>query len=289
MEYEGVVYRPPSEANSLILQATIGCARNTCRFCSMYKGRRFRAKTAGQIISELQQMRALCRFPVRRIFLADGDALILKTDTLRSVLLAIRQIFPESERVSAYGAPQDILGKTPDELKMLRSLGLTLVYTGIESGSDAVLKAIDKRVTAAEMIESGLRLKECGIQQSVTFISGLGGASLMEEHAIESARVLSAIKPAYASCLTLLVEPEAPLYDDVAAGRFQLLPPEKIVDEMELFLSHVDSEETVFRSNHASNYIALAGNFNRDIPRMLAQLETAKKRCAFKPENWRAL
>lgn len=289
MKYEGIVYRPPSEARSLIIQATVGCARNTCRFCYMYKDKHFRAKAAEEVIGELKQVRNTYPYPVRRIFLADGDALILKTETLEQILLAVQSLFPEIERISAYGAPKDILMKSPDELLTLKKLGLSLIYTGIESGSDTVLKMMEKGASSEEMILSGRRLKSVGIAQSVTFISGLGGSELLEEHALACAKVLSEIAPAYASFLTLMLEPGTPLYEDAASGKFKLLSAAEIVDEMMLFLSHTDSEGTIFRSNHASNYISLAGTLNRDIPQMLSALRAAKKHQTYKPETWRAL
>ncbi|SHI79804.1 B12-binding domain-containing radical SAM protein [Parasporobacterium paucivorans] len=289
MRYEGTVYRPPSEAASLIIQLTIGCARNTCRFCYMYKSKNFRIRPFEEILEDLEAARK--RYPrgIRRIFLADGDALIVKTETLLKLLERIRELFPEVERVSAYGAPGDILDKSVQELARLREAGLTLIYMGIESGNDEVLARMEKGVTSREIIQAGLRLKEARMQSSVTLISGLGDRDLLAPHALDSARVISVIKPEYVSFLTLMADPQSPLFEDISSGRFELPGPEEVIREMRLFLENTDSEGTVFRANHASNYINLAGSLNRDTPRMLAELDEAARNGAFKPEEWRGL
>lgn len=289
MRYEGIVYRPPSEAASLIIQLTIGCARNTCRFCYMYKNRTFRIRPSEEVIEDLGSARM--RFPtgIRRLFLADGDALIVKTSNLLLILNKIRELFPETERVSAYAAPKDILDKTPQELKLLKEAGLSLVYMGIESGNDEVLALMEKGVQSHEIIQAGLMLKEAGIQSSVTLILGLGGKDLLSAHAVDSARVISAIKPEYVSFLTLMAESESPLYEDILSGRFHILTPQEVLQEMKLFLENVDSEGTVFRANHASNYISLSGNLNRDRDAMLAKIVEAQNKQEFKPERWRGL
>lgn len=289
MRYEGIVYRPPSEAASLIIQITVGCARNTCRFCYMYKSKNFRIRPYEDIIEDLKMARERYPMGVRRIFLADGDALIVKTEILLKILEEIRILFPEVTRVSSYGTPKDILDKSLEELRQLREAGLTLVYTGVESGNDEVLNLMEKGVTSEEIIEAGLRLKESGIKSSITLISGLGGRDLLVPHALDSARVMSAIKPEYLSFLTLLAEPESPLYQDIVSGKFVLPEPEDVVREMRLFLENIDSEGTVFRSNHASNFINLVGDLNKDIPRMLRELKEAQERNAYKPETWRGL
>ncbi|MBQ3379999.1 MAG: B12-binding domain-containing radical SAM protein [Clostridia bacterium] len=287
MIYEGTIYRPPSEAYSLIIQHTIGCARNDCTFCSMYKDKKFRIRKPYEVIADLEDVRRRYRGPVDKIFLADGDALIAKTEDLLTVLGAIKRIYPECERVTSYGAPADILQKSPEELAALNEAGLKMVYVGLESGDDVVLKNVKKGVTAAEIVEAGKKLRASGIKLSLTVISGLGGRARLKEHAILSAKCVSEIKPEYLGFLTLMVIKGTPLYDDVQSGRFELLCAPEVAEEMILFLENVDSEGTVFRSNHISNYINLRGTFNRDNARLIAQVKDAMRNEAYKPEFYR--
>ncbi|UZT81324.1 radical SAM protein [Caproicibacterium sp. BJN0003] len=288
MRYEGIVYRPPSEARSLIIQLTIGCARNTCTFCTMYKEKNFRIRKLEDVVRDLKESRNTYSY-VRRIFLADGDALIVKTPDLLYILSEIRRLFPECERVTSYGAPADVLLKTPEELLQLRKAGLEMVYIGAESGDNEVLKNIRKGVTAEETVEACLKLKKAGIKVSMMLISGMGSRVRSKEHALASAKITSLIKPEYVSFLTLRVYPGTPLYDQVKNGEFQRMSPMELLDELKLFLKNVDSEGSVFRSNHASNYVDLGGDLNRDIPRMLAQIEEAQSDHDFKPDFMRGL
>ena len=290
MRYEGTVYRPPSEAGSLIIQLTIGCARNTCTFCAMYKDKNFRIRPLEEVVEDLYMAREYySRIKVKRVFLADGDALIVKTKDLLYILEKVKEIFPECERISMYGAPKDILGKTPEELKTLKEAGLDMIYMGIESGDDEVLTFVKKGATQAEMIEAGKKIKDAGMILSVTLISGLGGRRFLKEHAVNSTKVISAIKPEYVGFLTLLVEEGTPMYDQLKNGEIELLKPQEVLEEMKLFISNVDSEGTVFRANHASNYIPLVGTFNRDKEALLAQIAEAEKRNMFKSDYFRAL
>lgn len=277
MRYEGIVYRPPSEARSLIVQVTIGCAHNTCTFCNMYKAKDFRVRSMEEIMEDLRESHNSYGAYVQKVFLADGDALVLQTEKLLEILKAVRELFPNCTRVASYGTAQDILRKSEEELKSLQKAGLGIVYVGAESGDDEILASICKGVTAEELKAAGQKLKRCGIQTSVTLISGLGGRSKVEEHARSCAELISAMNPEYASFLTLRLYEGTPMYDDVVTGRFERITADEIVDEMKIFLEHVDSPGTVFRTNHASNYVVLAGNLNEDIPSMLAQLDEAKK------------
>ncbi len=288
MRYEGAVYRPPSEAGSLIIQLTIGCARNTCTFCTMFKDKQFRVRKLDDVVEDLLMARRYySRVPVKRIFLADGDALIVKTKDLLYIMEKIKEIFPEVERISAYGTPADVNLKSDEELKMLKAAGLDMVYVGGESGDDEVLKDVKKGVTSAEIIEAGLKLKKAGIIVSITFISGLGGRKRFVEHAVNTAKTINAMKPEYVGFLTLMLEPGTELYEQKEAGEFELLEPKEILQEMRLLIENIDSEGTVFRSNHASNYISLKGTFNRDNESMLKQIEIAEKSGALKPEMYR--
>lgn len=290
MRYEGTVYRPPSEASSLIIQLTIGCARNTCTFCAMYKDKTFRVRDLQEVVEDLEMARKYYqRIKVRRIFLADGDALIVKTADLLYILAKCKEYFPEVERISVYGAPKDIIHKTPEELKQLKQAGLDMVYMGLESGDDEVLKEIKKGVTSAEMIEAGQKVRAAGMVLSMTIISGLGGRKLMKEHALNSARVISAIKPEYVGFLTLLLEPGTPMYEQYRAGELDLLSPEEVLDETQLFIENVDAEGTVFRANHASNYIPLAGTLNAEKQKILEQIKRSKEQSSYRPETFRAL
>ncbi|MEF9940066.1 MAG: radical SAM protein [Clostridium sp.] len=277
MKYEGVVYRPPSEASSLIVQVTIGCAHNTCTFCNMYKSKDFRVRSMEEIMNDLQGAADHYGSYVRKVFLADGDALVMKTEDLLTILRAIKTLFPQAGRVASYGTAQDILRKSEEELRQLSEAGLGIIYVGAESGDDEILRYIHKGVTAEEVIAAGQKLKRCGIQTSVTLISGLGGRGKVEEHALSCARLVSAMNPDYASFLTLRLYEGTPMYDDVIEGRFERITADEIADEMKVFLDHVDSPGTVFRTNHASNYVILAGNLNDDIPEMLETLNEAKK------------
>lgn len=277
MRYEGVVYRPPSEARSLIVQVTIGCAHNTCTFCNMYKAKDFRVRKMEEIMADLQAAHDSYGAYVRRVFLADGDALVMKTEDLLTILSAVKRLFPAADRVASYGTADDILRKTEEELKQLREAGLGIVYVGAESGDNGILEYIHKGVTAEEVIAAGQKLKRCGIQTSVTLISGLGGRGRVEQHALSCAKLISAMNPEYASFLTLRLYEGTPMYDDVVEGRFVRITADEIADEMKIFLDNVDSPGTVFRTNHASNYVVLAGTLNEDIPAMQKTLEEAKK------------
>ena len=272
MIYDMPLYRPPSEANSLIIQITIGCSHNRCTFCSMYKSKKFRIRSKHEILSDLQEMAESYK-GIRRVFLADGNALVLKTSELRDILLKIKELFPICERVGIYSAPKDILRKTVEELKELKECGLGIAYLGIESGSDRILDSIKKGVTSSEMIEAGKRISDSGIKLSATLISGIGGKDNWEEHAKESARVINAINPDYLGLLTLLVEPGTEMYNLVNAGSFELLKPEEVMLETRELIKNLNLRNCVFRSNHASNYFVLEGTLPYDKESLLRQLD----------------
>ena len=289
MNYEGTVYRPPSEAYSLIVQVTVGCSHNSCTFCNMYIDKKFRIRKKEEVLADFQEAYEYYGDNIRRIFLADGDALVVKTADLLDILQFIREKFPSTERVTSYGTPKDILRKSEEELKELSRAGLDMVYMGAESGDEVTLKAINKGVTAQEIIEAGQKLKRCGIKASITLISGLGGRARKVEHAVESAKLISAIVPEYVGFLTLMIDPATKIYSQIKSGEMELLKPDEVAEEMKLFLTHVDSPGTVFRSNHASNYIALGGTLNDDIPAMLHQLEVAEQNSLYRSEYYRSL
>lgn len=274
MQYEGNLYRPPSEARSLIIQATIGCSHNKCSFCSMYKDKKFRIKKTEEIIEDINQGRNLYS-NINRVFLADGDALMIKTPELAKILKHIRTNIPECERIGIYASPKSIMTKSPEELKALKDEGLSIAYMGLESGSDEILLDINKGATADEIINAGKKIKDAGILLSITLISGLGGRKNWKDHAVKSAMGINKISPNYLGLLTLMIEPNTQLYDDVNSGKFEILTPEEITLETLELLTHLDAQGCIFRSNHASNYISLRGTLNEDRDRMMGELKQA--------------
>jgi radical SAM superfamily enzyme YgiQ (UPF0313 family) len=277
LRYEGSVYRPPSEAQSLIVQVTIGCAHNECTFCGMYKDKKFRIRPLDEVLEDLDWAKRHYGH-IDKIFLADGDALVLSNEHLIKILDRIKQLFPHCQRVGIYGSPQDVLRKSSEELEELREKGIGIIYIGAESGSHKVLRDIKKGVTGEELILAVQKIEESGIKASVTFISGLAGIEGWEEHAIETGRMISRMEPSYVGLLTLMLEPGTELYKDIESGKFQLLSPKEVMLETELLLKNIDvTKKCVFRSNHASNYLALRGDLPRDKDRMLAQIARAKE------------
>ena len=289
MNYDGMIYRPPSEAYSLILQVTVGCAHNSCTFCTMYKEKSFHVKPLREVEEDLKEARSYYGNRSLRIFLADGDALVLSQEKLCTILRLCRQYFPKTERITSYGTAQDILRKSKEELQELHELGLDMIYLGLESGSDEVLRRINKGETADEIVRAGLMVKEAGMKLSVTCIAGLGSLELSEEHAIKTAEALSRMKPEYIGLLTLLFELPTPLMRDWQEGRFYLMNPIEIAHETLILLEHIDSEGSIFRANHASNYVNLAGTLNQDREAMCARLRKALEgKIKFKSEQYRA-
>ena len=289
MNYDGMIYRPPSEAYSLILQVTVGCAHNHCTFCTMYKEKSFHVKPLREVEEDLKEARSYYGNRSLRIFLADGDALVLSQEKLCTILRLCRQYFPKTERITSYGTAQDILQKSKEELQELHELGLDMIYLGLESGSDEVLRRINKGETADEIVRAGLMVKEAGMKLSVTCIAGLGSLELSEEHAIKTAEALSRMKPEYIGLLTLLFELPTPLMRDWQEGRFYLMNPIEIAHETLILLEHIDSEGSIFRANHASNYVNLAGTLNQDREAMCERLRKALEgKIKFKSEQYRA-
>jgi len=290
MRYEGSIYRPPSEAYSLIVQVTIGCAHNDCTFCSMFKDKRFRVRDIEEVLQDLGTARRSYK-NVGKIFLADGDALVLTNEKLLIVLNKIKQLFPECERVGIYGTPQDVNNKTLAELEELRDAGVGIIYIGAESGNEQVLLDIKKGSTRAEIITAIKKIEESGIKASVTFISGLAGRDHWKEHAIDSGTLISETEPSYVGLLTLMVEQDAPMYPDVISGKFKKLSPEEVIVETALLLENINVNKTcIFRSNHASNYVSLRGDLPKDKAKMAGQLHAAMENTGMlKDERYRAL
>ena len=288
MRYKGKVYRPPSEAYSLIVQVTYGCSHNGCAFCDMYDDKHFAMRPMEEIREDFELARQVYR-RVERVFLADGDALMRRTDELLQILGLAYGLFPECERVTCYASPTSLHIKSEEDLRLLREHGLTMVYMGLESGCDEVLEKMNKGHDAASIVAAGQKARRCGMELSVTAISGLGSRELMTQHAIGTARALSAMKPEYIGLLTLMVEHGTPLEQWVRSGEFTLLSPVEVLKETELFLQHIDAEGSVFRMNHASNYLTLKGTLNRDREALLAKVQQGLQGCGLRSESMRAL
>ena len=281
MRYKGKVYRPPSEAYSLIVQVTYGCSHNGCAFCDMYDDKHFAIRPMEEVREDFEMARRVYK-KVERVFLADGDALMRKTDELLEILAMVYSLFPECQRVTCYASPRSLQVKTEEELRRLRESGLKMVYMGLESGCDAVLERMQKGHTAAAIVAAGQKARRAAI-------SGLGSRELLREHAVDTARALSAMNPEYIGLLTLMVEPGTPLERWVREGSFQVLGPAEILQETALLLDHMDSPGSVFRMNHASNYLTLKGTLNRDLPALRQQVQEGLMGHGLRPESWRAL
>lgn len=280
--YSQPLYRPPSEARSLILQVTEGCSHNKCRFCYMYKCKDFRLKSKEEIIEHIGWLKPMYK-NTDRIFLADGNVLCLKTEKLLELLEYIKREFPRVQRISSYSGPLDLLRKSNEELKMIREAGLELLYMGVESGSDKVLSLMEKGVSQQEMIEAGQKAIKAGFKFSCMIISGLGGTEYMEEHAVESAKVISAINPHYFSLLRLVVEEDSELADDVRQGKFHLLTPTQVLDENIIMLENMELTDCIFRANHVSNHVNQSGTLNRDKDMLVKKLKDLRNSPDFIP------
>jgi radical SAM superfamily enzyme YgiQ (UPF0313 family) len=256
MHYEGMIIRPPSEANSIILQVTVGCSHNKCTFCGTYKGERFRIKDEAVIDADIRY--AARNFPfLRRLFLADGDVLILPQPKLTWVLRRIREEMPWIQRVGLYGNAKSILRKTPEELQTLRALGLGIVYLGLESGDAQVLQEIHKGVRPERMIEAGRRIRDAGLKLSVTVLLGIAGRERSLVHARATGELLSAMDPNYVGALTLMLLPNTELGEQARRGDFELISPAELLTELREMLQHTHLSQGLFLSNHASNYLPL--------------------------------
>ena len=285
MRYEGMIYRPPSEAYSLIVQVTIGCSQNRCIFCSLFKEKRFRIRKVEEVLEDLQDARNKYRY-VEKIFLADGDALICKMTDLEAILHFIKDQFSECKQVTLYGSPRSILMKQQEDLDKLREFGISMIYMGLESGNDEVLTYMKKGVTSQEMIEAAQKVKQAKIRLSVTAISGLGGRRLWKEHAKDTGLVLSQMKPDYIGLLTLMIEEDLPLADKIRSGEFEMLNPYDILIETKEMLKYMDCPDCIFRSNQESNYVNLRGTLNQDKEAMINLLDEAIKGNVHLKSEW---
>jgi len=289
MHYEGIIIRPPSEAESILLQVTVGCSHNKCTFCGTYKGVRFRIKD--QEIIDRDIAYAARNFPfLRRVFLTDGDALILPQARLVEILEKIRRSMPWIQRVGLYGNAKSILRKTPEELKALRDLGLGIVYLGVESGDPETLKAVRKGVSRERLLEAGRRVREAGLKLSVTVLLGIAGRDRSLEHAQATGSLLTAMDPHYVGALTLMVLPNTELGQKVRRGEFPILTPRELLWELRHMLAHTHMSRGLFLSNHASNYLPLKVKMPADKDKALAVIDAAMNdQVPLKPEWMRAL
>lgn len=289
MRYQGPVFRPPSEAHSYILQVVYGCSWNRCTFCHMYPGVPFRLRPLDEILEDITAARRELG-PIRRVFLGDGDAMVLGERRLMAILDALNETFPELERVGIYADAKGILRKSDETLRRLVAARLGIVYIGLESGSERVLRRLRKEATAAQMTEAMQRARGAGLQTSVIALIGAGGRDLSAEHADETARVVTEMAPDYFSLLTLMVLPGTELHRQQASGEYQPLEPVETLEEMRRILAGLDlPRPCVFRTNHASTYLPLSGTLPADKAALLQRLDWALEKGVLRPEWMRAL
>ncbi len=276
LDYIDPVFRPPSEANSLILQVTNGCSWNKCTFCEMYTQtqKRFRPKPLEELEQQLLEL-SRAGYPVRRIFLADGDAMTLSTRRLIDILELIRQYYPNVQRVSSYCLPRNLKKKSVEELQRLQALGLSLMYVGCESGDDEVLRLVEKGESFESSLEALQKIKAAGMKSSVMILNGLGGVDLSKQHALNSAHLMNEAQPDYLSTLVVSFPVGDDRYQKNFDGNFQSLNQTQLFTEMKDLLEALMLEKTIFRSDHASNYLVLKGVLGKDKQAMLDQVDLA--------------
>ncbi len=295
LDYIEPVFRPPSEWKSLILQVTNGCSWNKCTFCELYTAeqKKFNAKSIADLTTEIKSV-AAAGYPVHRIFLADGDAMALSTRRLREILLLIKQYFPNVQRVSSYCLPRNLKNKSVDDLAELRELGLSLLYVGCESGDDKVLSLVEKGESYESSLLALQKIKQAGIKSSVMILNGLGGTFYSEQHAKNSARLMTEAQPEYLSTLVVSFPDGRDRFEYAfnsgcdEGATFQMLNQSQLFQEMEIFLSQLHLEKTIFRSDHASNYLVLKGVLGKDKDAMLAKVRSALTQPGIIPlrEEW---
>jgi len=287
MEYEYPLFRPPSEANSLIFQVTHGCSWNKCVFCEMYTTKSFKVKKPETIKAEIEKMKMLGS-RVNKVFLADGDALVLSTSKLLHILEELNAAFPNLRRISSYAKPKDLAAKSVQELTELRHAGLNLLYTGLESGDDLVLKLMNKGETYQSSVEGMIKCKQAGIKSSVMIINGLGGTAYSAQHALNSAKLVNEIQPEYLSTLVLSFPFGVEHFKKRLQTEFTLPDTNGLLDELGLFIANTDLESSIFRSDHASNYLILKGILGKDKEMLLQKISDAiaNPGQAFLREEW---
>ena len=291
MDYVGRIFRPPSEAQSLLLQVSIGCSHNRCAYCDMYRDKAFRIKSMDLIEADILEAKRMGP-KFRRVFLCDGDALILSTPRLIEILQRIRQHLPWVERVGTYGDTRSVGRKSPDELESLAQLGLTIVYHGMESGDDEVLRQIDKGGTREEMVTTAHKLKQAGMTHSVIVLLGIGGEARSQEHAQATADTLNEMDPPFVGALTTTVIPNTPLAEMQARGEFKLPSKFALLGELRTLVARSNFSNCRFSSNHASNYLPVQSTLPRDKAALLdalARVIAKGDESRLRPEHLRAL
>ncbi|MEO6773176.1 MAG: radical SAM protein [Kofleriaceae bacterium] len=291
MRYVGKLYRPPSEADALIVQATIGCSWNHCTYCDMYRDKPvFRIRPVDETLEDLAHAAREVGERIEKVFVADGDALVMELEQWLPILDACRSLFPRLRRVSCYATATNVLAKTAGELERLRAHGLELIYMGPESGDDATLKNIAKGSTAAEHVEAAARAHAAGLAVSAIFLLGAGGVERSAEHASASAALATAMDPEFLAALTLTVIPTTPLATLTARGQFVVPSVDRLLGELRTFVAEARPRDALFRTNHASNYLALGGRLPRDRDRILTAIDRALGgELALRPEQLRGL
>jgi len=274
MQYQGTIIRPPSEADSIILQVTVGCSHNKCTFCGAYKGALFQIKDDAIVDGDLDFAARYCR-QLNRVFLADGDVLIMPQERLAGLFKRIRHKLPWIRRISLYANTKSIMAKSPAQLATLKSLGLDRVYMGLESGHDPTLVAIKKGADSRMMIEAAGRVRRAGLFLSLTVLLGIGGIVNSQPHAEATGRVISAMAPNQIAVLTLMLLQNTPLYRDATAGVFQLPGHRQILRELQTMVIHIDLDRVQFQANHASNYLPINGRLSRDKTKILTLIDRA--------------
>ena len=289
MYYDMPLYRPPSEADSLIFQVTLGCSHNRCAFCIMYRKKKFRIRPWEELKADILKA-ALSYRGINRIFLADGDAVVIDTDYMLKISKFLYEKLPALERVSAYANPANLLEKSKEDLQRIRKAGLQMLYFGIETGDDELLVKIKKGATAQELTITAEKAIDAGFVLSATVILGLAGKKGSERHAIETARVCSAINPHYLSALTLMFEGDNRYFSRCLGKDWEMMDKLEILIELRTMIEHFHLDKCIFRSNHASNYLAIKATLNHDKERLLKEIDNALKNPAqLRPEFLRAL
>jgi radical SAM superfamily enzyme YgiQ (UPF0313 family) len=289
LHYEGNIIRPPSEAHSILLQVTVGCSHNKCTFCGTYTEERFRIKPDAIILEDIAFAARYSRHQ-RRVFLCDGDALIIPQKRLLKILLEIEKQLPWVTRVGIYANAKSLKMKTLDELKELKAHGLGIAYMGLESGDDVTLKKINKGASAGHMLQMGRKAGTAGIKLSITVILGIAGRLRSQIHARETGRVLSAIDPEYVGALSLMLIPGTPLHQDYVSGAFELLKPFEMLAELKTMIAATDLSRGLFHANHASNYLPIKARMPKEKDAVIRLIEKALTgEIDLKPEYQRAL
>lgn len=274
ISYDEPVFRPPSEAYSIIIQITLGCSWNKCAFCEMYSTKKFRVRNEEDIFKEIDKL-AAAGYDSRKIFLADGDAMVLSTNKLLRILDKINKTFPKMQRISAYALPKNINSKSNDELKEISDAGLKFIYVGVETGDEELLRIINKGETFNSTVDGLLKAKQANIRSSVMILTGLGGEIYSRQHAINSALIFNETQPDFASCLVLSFPFGVEHYKKKFPAEFIELDTPGLLKELRIFIEHTELKSTVFRSDHASNYLVLKGGLSRDKDKFLAQIDYA--------------